>query len=107
MKKTIEATKGMIELASGKVLIDPFYLANKHPQATEWGEEAIAKIRLAEKVYKLRTSKGYTMAKLATQARTTPAVIARIEAAEENAGIELVFKVFKALGRNKLELELT
>lgn len=94
-----------IKMTNGIVLIDPFHVANKHPKAEEWQEEALARIRLAEALYRERTTKGYTMLQLAKKAKTTPAVIARIEGAQVSAGIDLIAKIFKALGKSSLQLD--
>ena len=81
--------------------------AQKHPKALQWREEAIARIRLAEKVYKARTELSLSMAELAEKAHTTAAVISRIENAQVSAGIDLIFKIFKALGKKKIEFSFS
>jgi len=47
------------------------------------------------------------MAELAKKAGTTPAVISRIENAQVSAGIDLIYKIFKALGKKSLNLDLS
>lgn len=80
--------------------------ASKHPKAKAYLEESKARIRLAEALHKERTSQELTMAELAKIAGTTPAVISRIEHAQVSAGIDVIYKIFKALGKSELNLSL-
>jgi len=36
--------------------------------------------------------------------KTTPAVISRIENAQVSTGIDMIYRIFKALGKDKVEL---
>jgi transcriptional regulator with XRE-family HTH domain len=46
------------------------------------------------------------MAELAELAGTTPAVVSRIEHSQVSAGIDVISKLFKALGKKELNLAL-
>lgn len=81
-----------------------FTEAAKHPKAKAYLEESKARIKLAEALHKERTFQELTMAELAQMAGTTPAVISRIENAQVSAGIDVIFKIFKALGKKELRL---
>ncbi len=83
-----------------------FEEANKNPKAKAYFEEAKARIRLAEALHEARNSKELSMAALAEKAGTTPAVISRIENAQVSAGIDVIYKLFKALGKKELHLNL-
>jgi len=83
---------------------DVFAEAEKHPKAKVYLEESKARVRLAEALHKERTSQELTMVELAHMAGTTPAVISRIENAQVSAGIDVISKIFKALGKKELNL---
>ncbi len=89
-----------------KKYTDVFAQAKKHPKAKAYLEEAKARIKLAEALHKARSSKELSMAALAEIAGTTPAVISRIENAQVSAGIDVIYKLFKALGQKELHLNL-
>ncbi|MBI5411799.1 helix-turn-helix domain-containing protein [Candidatus Peregrinibacteria bacterium] len=89
-----------------KAYANVFEEAKKHPKAKAYLNEARARIRLAEALYEERSSQFITMAELAERAGTTPAVISRIENAQVSAGIDLIYKIFKALGKKELNLIL-
>ena len=90
-----------------KKYTDVFGQAKKHPKFKAWSEEAKARIKLAEALYKERTFQSLSMAELAKKAGTTPAVISRIENAQVSAGIDLIYRLFKALGKKELKLGLS
>ncbi len=77
----------------------------KHPKFEEWSEVHRMRIHLAETLYRERTANHLTMAELAEKAQTTPAVISRIENAQVSPGIDLLGKIFRALGKHQLVLE--
>jgi len=87
-----------------KKYTDVFAQAKKHPQYKAYLEESKARIQLAEALYKERNFQSLSMAELAKKAGTTPAVISRIENAQVSAGIDLIYKIFKALGKKELNL---
>ena len=82
-----------------------FEQAEKHPKAKQFHEENIARIRLAEAIHQERVAQNLTMKQLAEKAYTTPAMISRIENAQISSGIDVIFKLFKALGKDKIELQ--
>jgi transcriptional regulator with XRE-family HTH domain len=45
-----------------------------------------------------------SMKDLAEKAHTTPAIISRIENAQVSAGIDLIMRIYCALGKEKIEL---
>jgi len=64
------------------------------------------RIRLAELLYQERMVRQLTILGLAERTDTSPMVISQIEHAQISTGIDLICKLFKALGKNKLVLEL-
>ena len=82
-----------------------FEQAEKHPKARQFHEENIARIRLAEAIYQERIAQNLTMKELAEKANITPAMISRIEHAQNTTGIDVIFKLFNALGKEKIELQ--
>jgi ribosome-binding protein aMBF1 (putative translation factor) len=84
---------------------DVFGEAQKNPNYQQYLEEHRARILLAEAVHRERNAQHLSMKELADKAQTTPAVISRIEHSQVSAGIDVVYKIFKALGKNKLVLE--
>ena len=85
---------------------DVFVQAKKDPKYKVYLEESKARIKLAEALHAERTFQSISMSELAKKAGTTPAVISRIENAQVSAGIDLIFKIFKALGKTELNLDL-
>ena len=81
-----------------------FNQAKLHTKAQVYYEEAKARITLAEALYQARSAQSLSMVELAKRAGTTPAVISRIENAQVSAGIDVIFKIFKALGQKELHL---
>ena len=45
------------------------------------------------------------MEELAQKAYLTPALVSRIENAQVSTEIEVIFRIFKALGKEKIELQ--
>ncbi|MEN8219030.1 MAG: helix-turn-helix transcriptional regulator [Pseudomonadota bacterium] len=82
-----------------------FEQAERHPKAKQFHEENLARIRLAEAIHRERMAQNLTMKQLAERAYITPAMISRIENAQISTGIDVIFKIFKALGQNKIELQ--
>ena len=82
-----------------------FEQAEKHPKAQQFHEENLARIRLAEAIYNERMAQNLSMKQLAKKAYITPAMICRIENAQISTGVDVIFKIFKALGKNKIELQ--
>ena len=89
-----------------KKYVNVFTEARKDPKYKTYLDEAHARIFLAEALYRERTFQSLSMAELAKKAGTTPAVISRIENAQVSAGIDLIYKIFKALGKKELNLIL-
>ncbi len=87
-----------------KKYFNVFGEAGRHPEAEKFAEEIRARILLAEAVHRERVSQSLSMQKLAEKADTTPAVISRIENAQVSAGIDLIYRIFRALGKDKIEL---
>lgn len=83
-----------------------FAEAKKDPKYKGYLEEAKARIKLAEALHQERSFQSLSMAELAERAGTTPAVISRIENAQVSAGIDLIYKIFRALGKKELNLDL-
>lgn len=81
-----------------------FAQAQEHPQAQNFYETSLARIRLAEAIHKERIAQSLSMKVLAEKANTTPAIISRIENAQVSAGIDLIMKIYRALGKDKIEL---
>ncbi len=75
-------------------------------KAEAYMQESMARIKLAVALHKERTFQSLSMAELAKKAGTTPAVISRIENRQVSAGIDLIYKIFKALGKKEFKLEL-
>jgi ribosome-binding protein aMBF1 (putative translation factor) len=90
-----------------KTYTNVFSQAQEHPQAQQFYEESLARIRLADAIHKERTAQSLSMKALAEKAHTTPAIISRIENAQMSAGIDLVMKIYRALGKDKIELSCT
>jgi ribosome-binding protein aMBF1 (putative translation factor) len=81
-----------------------FAQAQKHPQAKQFYDASLARIRLAEAIHKERVMQSLSMKDLAEKAHTTPAIISRIENAQVSAGIDLIMRIYCALGKEKIEL---
>ncbi len=88
-----------------KKYYDVFREAGKHPKAKKFSEEIRARILLAEEIHRERVAQSLSMQILAEKAETTPAVISRIENAQVSTGIDLICRIFKALGKDKVELK--
>jgi len=86
-----------------KKYFDVFGEAGRHPKAEKFAEEVRARIVLAEAIHQERISQSLSMKMLAEKAHTTPAVISRIENAQVSTGIDVIYRIFKALGKNKVE----
>lgn len=84
---------------------DVFGDVRKNPKHQQYMDEYRARILLAEAVYKERTALHLSMKALAAKAHTTPAVISRIENSQVSVGIDVVYKIFKALGKDKIVLQ--
>ena len=82
-----------------------FEQAEKHPKAKQFHGENLAHIRLAEAIYQERIAQNLTMKQLAEKANVTSATISRIEHAQNSTGIEVIFKLFNALGKEKIEIQ--
>jgi ribosome-binding protein aMBF1 (putative translation factor) len=89
-----------------KAYTNVFQEAKKHPKAKVFLAESKARIRLAEALHKERMAQKLTMAELAKKASTTPAVISRIENAQVSAGIDVICRIFIALGKSQLKIAL-
>ena len=76
----------------------------EHPRAEEFLTNARARLQLAHALHEERTSQKLTMAELAKRAGTTPAVISRIEHAQVSAGIDIIYRLFKALNKKEIHL---
>ncbi|MCP4104288.1 MAG: helix-turn-helix transcriptional regulator [Desulfobacteraceae bacterium] len=87
-----------------KKYFDVFGDAANHPKSKRFAEDIRARIVLAEAINRERVSQSLSMKSLAEKADTTPAVISRIENAQVSTGIDLIYRIFKALGKNKVEL---
>lgn len=85
---------------------NPFVALENDPRAKRYEEEILAKLRLATALYQARTEQKCTIEELAKRAHTTPAVISRIENSQVSAGIALISKLFKALGKKELVISL-
>lgn len=85
---------------------DVFVQAKEHPKAKAFLGESKARIKLAEALHRERSSQKLSMAQLAEKAGTTPAVISRIEHAQVSAGLDVICKLFSALGKKELHLML-
>jgi len=82
-----------------------FEQAEKHPKAKQFHEENLARLRLAEAIHRERIAKNLTMEELAQRAYLTPALVNRIENAQISTEIEVIFRIFRALGKEKIELQ--
>ena len=87
-----------------KKYYDFFKDAADHPKAEKFAEEVRARIALAEAIHRERVLQSLSMQSLAEKADTTPAVISRIENAQVSTGIDMIYRIFKALGKDKVEL---
>ena len=92
----------MEEEARKRYDMDIFKKAYEHPKAQEWAADIDARLQLALMLHEARKEKNMTMAELAKKAQTTPAVISRIEHREVSVGIDLVFRLFKAVGKKEI-----
>ncbi|MEK7164331.1 MAG: helix-turn-helix transcriptional regulator, partial [Patescibacteria group bacterium] len=63
----------------------------------EYAKEARARIVLATEIYQARTKKGLSQEALAKNTDTTQKVISKVENGEVNVGIDLIFRLAKAL----------
>jgi len=86
-------------------VLNVFNEAESHPKYQQYVDGHRARIRLAEMIYNERIAHCWTMKELAEKSHTTPAVISRIENAKVSAGIDVIYKILKALGSKKLVLE--
>jgi ribosome-binding protein aMBF1 (putative translation factor) len=89
-----------------KQYADIFAQAHLHPKAEQFYQESMARIRLAETLYRERVSQSLSKVELARRAFTSPAVISRIESAQVAPKFDVLFRIFKALGKEKLEIRL-
>lgn len=55
---------------------------------------------LARQIIKLRIKEGLTQSELAKRAHTNQVVISRLENAEANPSLELIKRIFRALGKD-------
>lgn len=78
--------------------------AKADPKFQQYCDESLARIRLAEAIYRERVAQQLTMTQLAQKANTTATIISRLENAQFSANINLIFKIFRALGKDKIEL---
>ena len=62
-----------------------------------YAKEARARIVLAAEIYQARTKKGLSQEALAKNIATTQKVISKVENAEVNVGIDLIFRIMRAL----------
>lgn len=88
-----------------KKYFDVFEDAAKHPKAEKFAEEIRARILLAEAIHRERVSQFLSTENLAEKADTTTHVISRIENTQVSAGIDLIYRIFRALGKDKIELD--
>ena len=94
----------IIKLTNGKQITNMLVKARKNPNYDKYKNDSIVRIKLAEKLYKERHLKKWSMTELAKKAHTTPAIISRIEHAEKSVGIDLIARIFEALGKKQLTL---
>ncbi len=78
--------------------IDSMAKARKHKLFDDYSKEARSRIVLATEIYKARTKKGISQQELAKEIKTTQKVVSRIENAEVNLGIDLLYKITSYLG---------
>ncbi|OQW88990.1 MAG: hypothetical protein BWK78_07950 [Thiotrichaceae bacterium IS1] len=88
-----------------KQYFDVFEEASKHPQAKQFSEESRARMILAQAVYRERMAQSLSQAKLAEKSHVSAAVISRIENSQSSTSIEVIYKIFRALGKPKIELD--
>lgn len=89
-----------------KKYIDVFAVADKHPQAKQFYEESLAKIRLGEAIYRERMAQSLSVRELAQQSHVSASTIRAIENTKGSVKMETVFKLYKALGKEKIELPI-
>jgi len=89
-----------------KEYIDVFAWADTHPQAKQFYEESLAKIRLGEAIYRERTAQSLSVQELAQRSHVSVKTIHAIENSESSVKMETVFKLYKALGKKKIELSI-
>jgi ribosome-binding protein aMBF1 (putative translation factor) len=87
-----------------KTYQDVFKQAQEHSQSQDFYDVSIVRLHLADAIRNERNKQSLSMAKLATLAGTTPAIICRIENAQMSTGIDLIMRIYKALGKQKIEL---
>jgi ribosome-binding protein aMBF1 (putative translation factor) len=78
--------------------IDPMAKARGYKEFDGYAKEARSRIILAAEIYKARTKKGISQQELAKQIKTTQKVVSKIENAEVNLGIDLMYKITAYLG---------
>lgn len=84
--------------------VNPFAQLQTLPPEERVYEETLFRLRLGEFIHRERIAQTLTMKKLAQKARTTPVAISRIEKAQVSAHLDVIFRIFKALGKTPLEL---
>ncbi len=80
--------------------------AKKNPEFEQFSETYRMRIRLAELLYQERTARQLTIPELAERVHISPIIISQIEDAQISTSIDLICKLFKALGKSNLVLEL-
>ena len=103
-KKT--STPILYRTKAGKPVYDAVKAMQSHPKHRELASEAKTRVELGSMLQSARTAQGLSMVDLAKKAGTTPAVICRIENAEVSAGIDLVARLFQALGKREVRLRV-
>lgn len=83
---------------------NPFAELQTLPDEERVYEETLFRLRLGETIHRERVAQALTMKKLAEKAHTTPAAISRIEKAQVSAHLDVIFRIFKALGKTQIEL---
>ena len=78
--------------------IDSMAKARKYKLFDDYSKEARSRIVLATEIYRARTKKGISQQELAKEIKTTQKVVSRIENAEVNLGIDLLYKITSYLG---------
>jgi plasmid maintenance system antidote protein VapI len=91
---------------SVKKYFDVFAWADTHPQAKQFYEESLARIHLGEVVYKERTAQSLSVQELAQRSHLSAKTIRAIENSENSVKMETLFKLYRALGKKKLELPI-
>ena len=84
--------------STNKKNIDPIAKAREYKLFDDYSKEARSRIVLATEIYKARTKKGISQQELAKQIKTTQKVVSKIENAEVNLGIDLLYKITAYLG---------